>query len=206
MYLSKLTLNISSYRVQKELSNPYQLHRTIMRAFPDNLNKLKDDGRILFRIERYTKNPNPSVLVQSSICPDWSFLLEDKDYLIKSPLFKQFNYPNFSKGNKYWFRLYTNPTKKSDKKRVGMYKENEQYEWLKRKAEKGGFNIIHVNIIRKEKITASTNKKSRKMTFDGAQFEGVLEILNPEKFKLELSNGIGSGKAFGFGLLSIAKL
>ena len=206
MYISKLVLNPNSYRVQKELSNPYQLHRTLMCGFPNNLKKLKRDGRILFRIEKKENQNYPLILIQSTLCPDWSFLIEDEGYLLKNPLFKQFNFPQFKKGNTFWFRLFANPTKKDTGKRVGMYTEEEQYEWLKRKCELCGFNIIHVNITRKENITAKVNKKSKTMTFQGIQFEGVLQIKDSKQFNSTLKNGIGSAKAFGFGLLSIAKL
>jgi CRISPR system Cascade subunit CasE len=42
------------------------------------------------------------------------------------------------------------------------------------------------------------------LTFGAVQFEGLLEITDIEKFKQTLANGVGSGKAYGFGLLSIA--
>ena len=205
MYLSKLVLNHDSYRVQKELGNPYQLHRTIMNAFPDNLKELTRDGRVLFRVEKNSTQSVPYVLVQSTLCPDWIILLNN-EYLLKNPLFKQFNYPQFIKGNKYKFRVFANPTKKVEGKRVGMYNEEKQYEWLKKKAELGGFNLIHVSITRKEKIIAKIKKNSNKMTLDGVQFEGVLQVIDVERFENTLKNGIGSGKAFGFGLLSISKL
>ena len=102
--------------------------------------------------------------------------------------------------------MFANPTKKVEGKRIGMYNEEKQYEWLKRRAELGGFTLIHASINKKEELTAKVNKKSKIMTFSGVQFEGVLQIIDPEKFKMSLKNGIGSGKAFGFGLLSIAKL
>ncbi|KKN15994.1 hypothetical protein LCGC14_0980360 [marine sediment metagenome] len=205
MFLSKLVLNQDSYRVQKELGNPYQLHRTIMNAFPDNLKELKNDGRVLFRVEKNSTQSSPYVLVQSSLCPDWNFLLNHK-YLITDPLFKQFNYPQFLKGNKYKFRVFANPTKKVEGKRVGMYNEEKQYEWLKKKAEIGEFSILHVSITRKEEINAKVKKNSNKMTFYGVQFEGVLQVIDVVKFENILKSGIGSGKAFGFGLLSISKL
>ena len=37
MFLSKLILNPRNRRVQREIADPYQMHRSLMRAFPDNL-------------------------------------------------------------------------------------------------------------------------------------------------------------------------
>ena len=36
-------------------------------------------------------------------------------------------------------------------------------------------------------------------------FEGVLEVTHPEQLRDTLAHGIGPGKAFGFGLLSVAR-
>jgi CRISPR system Cascade subunit CasE len=35
-------------------------------------------------------------------------------------------------------------------------------------------------------------------------FEGLLEVTDPQRFAATLACGVGSGKAFGFGLLSVA--
>jgi len=42
------------------------------------------------------------------------------------------------------------------------------------------------------------------MTFGAATFEGILEVTDAEKFRQSLKQGIGTGKAYGFGLLSVA--
>ena len=34
MYLSRLILNPRSRRVQRELAEPYEMHRSLMKAFP----------------------------------------------------------------------------------------------------------------------------------------------------------------------------
>ena len=37
------------------------------------------------------------------------------------------------------------------------------------------------------------------------QFDGVLQVVEPALFVHAIAAGIGSGKAFGFGLLSVAR-
>ena len=51
---------------------------------------------------------------------------------------------------------------------------------------------------------AQGKRGGRVLTFKGAIFEGRLEIVDADRFRTALRNGIGPGKAFGFGLLSIA--
>lgn len=206
MYISKIMLNPVSYEVQKEIGNPYQLHRTIMKAFPDKIKEKDRDGRILFRIEKNRNNQYSFVLVQSFLHPDWKNLTKRNNFLIKDPDFKEFHFPPFRQGNIFWFRLFANPTKKIDGKRIGFYKEEDQYNWLQRRAELSGFQILQVNIVRKEEIKTKANKELPRMTFYGVRFEGALRVEAPQKFKYALKNGIGSGKAFGFGLLTIAKM
>jgi len=36
------------------------------------------------------------------------------------------------------------------------------------------------------------------------QFDGVLQVINADDFVKTIARGIGSGKGFGFGLLSLA--
>ena len=43
------------------------------------------------------------------------------------------------------------------------------------------------------------------MTFGAVIFEGVLQVTDAEKFRESLKTGIGTGKAYGFGLMSVAK-
>lgn len=46
--------------------------------------------------------------------------------------------------------------------------------------------------------------KPHKLTFGSVLFEGRLRVTDAERFRATLAAGIGSGKAYGFGLLSIA--
>ena len=136
MHLSRLTLNPQNYDVQKELGNIYQLHRTIMHAFPDNLhNQPNRTGRVLFRVEPNEQTQIIEILVQSPESPKWSFLEERNGYLYKPVQTKAISYPNFEKNDQFWFKILANPTKKirrgpknkAKSVRVGIMKEQDQY-------------------------------------------------------------------------------
>ncbi len=164
MYLSRLILNPRTRRVQRELANSYQLHRTLMRAFPENL---PAGERVLFRVDVAPRTGVPAVLLQSHTRPDWAWLGAPgaRDYLIRSPATKEFNL-TFTSGQPLAFYLRANPTEKkwlpkdkddptSEKKpmRVGIYAqagqsaEERQRAWLERKGQIGGFRIIQVHIV-----------------------------------------------------------
>ena len=256
MYLSRLILNPRNRQVQRELGNPYELHRTLLTAFPNaaihaQRNQLENVG-LLFRLETQTHSNLPMLLVQSQAEPDWTLLAAE--YLWQdanawggdeNPKVTQVH-PNkirFVDGQRLNFRLRANPTKRMGKsaeynkgKRVGIYKEEKLIEWLKRKGEVSGFCLCPVEGFAQEPIVyqlqisqdqyshlekviphrvkeeisgkritvvQSPNTKHDLM-LHSVQFDGILQVTDPAAFLTAIQAGIGSGKAFGFGLLSVA--
>lgn len=210
MYLSRIILNQGSTVSRKALSSLFEMHRSIWKAFPD-----KEDGgtgRILFRVEPINPNKPVVILVQSEIMPDWNKVLSEFLDSFDGP--KEYN-PQMQPGMELRFRLKANPTVRrilknnNDKdtpitKRVGLLKESEQIDWLKRKAQLSGFTLIDF------RIQGSGDYECRKngmvLSHHFVDYEGVLRIDDLGVFEAALKNGIGSGKGFGFGLLSIAKI
>jgi CRISPR system Cascade subunit CasE len=217
MYLSRLILDPRSRQVRREVAEPYEMHRTIMRAFPDA--GQGGPGRVLFRVDS-SAQPGPTgltLLVQSESQPDWGWLSTEPGYLLPgvadNPAYKPFR-PVFSPGQRLAFCLRANPTVKrkfpgeSSSKRVGLYKEEEQREWLARKAEQGGFAVLAVDLM-PEGITGGKIHRSREESHSlhlfGVRCEGLLQVIDPGRFLETLAGGIGSGKGLGFGLLSLAR-
>lgn len=204
MYLSKLTLNPRNRAVQRDLARPHDLHKTIMAAFPANLDKAQK--RVLFRVEQNASNQQISVLIQSQDQPDWTqiasgYLLE----LPNNPATKAVNL-QLQPGQRLAFRLRANPTKrlsagKGNKgKRIGLYKLEEQIEWLQRKAADHGFAIQNAMPAQQQLV----DDRRQDLKFFSVQFDGILQVTDPATFLTAIQAGIGSGKAFGFGLLSVA--
>ena len=128
------------------------------------------------------------------------------------------------KGQVLRFRLRANPTKKIDTKsgpdgqrrngrRVDLRTEPQQIEWLSRRAGGSGFRLVPlgpgsdapaVRVGASERLRGRT--ASRLVTVAGVLFEGLLEVTDPDKLRLAIREGIGPGKAFGCGLLSLAPL
>ena len=217
MYLSQLILNPRSRRVQRELADPYQMHRSIMRAFPDGLRK--GDERVLFRVDEHPGLGVPALLVQSVNRPDWSWLAQDPGaagYLLEeprdNPAVKSFD-PAMRAGQVLTFRLRANPTKRlsagtgNKGKRVGIYREEEQLDWLARKGEQHGFRVLQARLCRDAKIKREKairrQEQAHKLELISAQFDGLLQVTDPAVLIQALESGIGTAKGFGFGLLSL---
>ncbi|WP_281492764.1 type I-E CRISPR-associated protein Cas6/Cse3/CasE [Leptospira meyeri] len=93
-------------------------------------------------------------------------------------------------------------------KRIEIYKENEQVDWLKRKGEQSGFQILNLQFDKGEKESASKKTDGRiihDIDLLSVTFSGILRVTNKEDFKHAYCNGIGSGKAFGCGMLLLAR-
>lgn len=111
---------------------------------------------------------------------------------------------------------------KSNGHRIPIGDEQGQVEWLKRKGANGGFELITVRLSPQiydvqtigENLVKGEVSHGTKMTgkdgfdilsFGSVLFEGRLKVTDKEKFLDVLKSGIGTGKAYGFGLISIAR-
>ena len=233
LYLSRMLLATRNRDVRADLSDCHALHRRLLLAFPNlgGLSAARDHFGILYRLD--SGDGGARLLVQSSAEPDWS-RLPTAYLLDPHPLVKRIDslYDTLVTGQKLRFCLRANPTRRiSDRgatqperwrgKRVDLRNEEDQLAWLTRKGEQAGFQLLSVhtqpNVVGfhsdrpiADVRTSGVNDRvigrhpAGRLTFASVTFEGRLRITDPAAFREALTNGIGSGKAFGFGLLSIA--
>lgn len=205
MFLSQLVMNERNRKVQKDLGNAHKFHQRIMLAFPDeeSCDHPRENWHILFRQEP----DSDVVLVQSEIEPDWSKLPES--YLQKHEV-KAFN-PTVDRlisHGLFRFRLRANPSKRDSqtKKTVGFYRRQDQLAWLERQAERCGFRLHGVDVVPSPNVFGLKRKGVSPIRITTALFQGILEVQDAEKFIDVLGQGIGRGKSYGCGLLSIQRL
>jgi len=186
----------------KTLSDAYHLHQTVMKGF---VPYKKDVARVLYRVEPEMKNGSALVLVQSPLEPDWNILTNDSRW-VTSVQVKVF-VPKFKPGCSLRFRLRANPVVTREGKRYGLIRDESLLEWLSKKEPKLGARFKSMTVIDEGYITGNKqNKNSRhRLNFKIARFEGMLDVIDPVAFSETVEVGIGSAKAFGCGLLSLAK-
>lgn len=200
IYLSCLPLNPASRQVQAEMRNPYEMHRTLSRAFGDAKDAYHA-ARCLFRVDEVNTAPGPRLLVQSLTRPDWDYL--DARYTVAVPVVKEFA-PEFQEGQPLAFRLRANPTVCREGKRLGLYKDEERQNWLARKGKAQGFQVRRA-LIQLEDQSRFEKNGAGCVTLSAVCFDGVLTVTDPAAFRTAVESGIGRAKAFGFGLLSLAR-
>ncbi len=123
--------------------------------------------------------------------------------------------PNtFFSHRRYHFSLLANPTKKlrvdnpdgvrkKNGRRVPLHKREDLVAWLKRKAEAGGFRIDPATLRTVPRGREYFHKPGANGLHAAVDFKGILEVTEPAVFRETFQQGIGSAKAFGFGLLVI---
>jgi CRISPR system Cascade subunit CasE len=185
------------------------MHRTLKNVFEL---APTDAERILFRVDWDEQQRAFRTLILSRTLPDFSVLPTGYALNIEGP--KAYN-PPFAASQYLAFRLLANPTIKKTierdgkphKLRWGLFREEDQLEWLTRKLQEAGAELIECFVIPRG---AQRNCKRQaggesQQTHFAVLFEGFLKVNEPTKLRAALENGIGSAKGFGFGLLSLAR-
>jgi CRISPR system Cascade subunit CasE len=230
IYLSRLMPNIRSREARRDLADCAGMHRTLMSAFPDGLSSngaARCEAGLLYRIESIDKAL--VLLVQSALPPAWTHLPASWLNPGSEPKVKEIaeSLGRIEPGSVLRFKLVANPTRKigtktgadgrkNNGKRVELRSEEEWLAWLERKAGQSGFRLkavraaAHVPDVRSGRELRATGLEKRtdgspsRLTFYGVAFEGRLEVVDTALFHAALQAGIGSGKAYGYGLLSLA--
>jgi CRISPR system Cascade subunit CasE len=172
------------------------------------------DAGFLFRVDPLLGG-RVMVVVQSAIVPDWDYAFHNAEYLLAAPVDVKPYDPHFTQGQRLRFRLDVNPTLKIDTKTGpdGRRRHGRRVpvnydrlgEWLVRRAMSAGFSVDEGSFnIKPGYVYVNTKRNSDGQRLRSARYEGVLEVTDPGGFRETLGRGIGPGKGFGFGLLSVA--
>ncbi len=180
--------------------------------------KRADDKGFLFRID-----PKPGgrvvIVVQSSTEPDWDYAFHNAGYLLAAPPQVKLFDPSFEAKQRLRFRLVANPTRRLSNRSLGADGQPIQkgigkrvpvptdrlLEWLTGRAEKAGFSIESKSVdVSPGYICINKARSGDGLRLRSVRYDGVLIVTNPARFREGMLQGIGTGKAFGFGLLSVA--
>ena len=226
LWLSRLAVDPRSGDVQRDLADCHALHRRLVAAADTG------DGsaasRLLYRVEPAKRGAELILLLQSSIVPDWSTLptgyLMAPGFDLENPVRRRIDHEHASiaAGDRLRFRLRANPTRKIDTKtredgtgsngnRVPLTGEEAQAAWMVRKAGACGCRIVQT-AVRPDPLGGEASGRQRRgpetraLTFAAVWFDGVLEVVDADALRAALRQGVGPGKGFGFGLLSVARV
>ena len=190
MHLSDILLD------SRLAKNPYEVHRHLWQLFPG----LSEDKRsFLYRVSYGKDNEPLRILMQSFYEPFATENIKGCVILRK----KAFN-PMLREKDGFRFILCANPTKRLAKERcrVPLIDEDQLIEWLQKKFENAA-NIEHVEIMGKRNLYFRKDGKAGKIVT--ITFRGLINVNDSKLMRSILENGFGPAKAFGCGLLSLAR-
>lgn len=232
MFLSSCELNPVRRGARRLIGSPQAMHAAVMSCFPRS--QADRAGRVLWRLDQ-TENsvllyivsgmaPDFTSLVEQAGWPQaQSWRTMPYERILDS----------IKVGNRYSFRFTANPTHSirtnggTDTKRFGHITVAQQERWLLDRGIKNGFQIPQVSqastsspdryshdelgyafqVVRRSTLSFRRTKEARTatVTLSQATYAGVLTVTDTDCLRSALVNGIGPAKAYGCGLMTLAK-
>lgn len=212
-WLTRITPDLRHRRAAADLNNAVQMHHTVMKLFPDQLGaQARQSAGVLFRIDQ-SATGGIAVLVQSTIEPCVDSLPTGYGETISrllDPLFEAFR-----PGLPVRYRLVGNATQKlgvntkaGRPHQILPLSGLDAEHWWNRQAELSGLNVRSIDA---QAIDAAVGIRTDPETKDQqpqrharTQFDGTAIITDPQLLRTRLVAGIGRGKSYGCGLLTVA--
>jgi CRISPR system Cascade subunit CasE len=221
MFLTKMPLNPARRGTRKLLSSPQALHAAVVAGFPDP--RPTADGRILWRLDQYDDGRKLLLYVASPDKPDFTHVIEQAGWQT-THTWDTRSYDDLldslGEGQRWQFRLTANPVHSArreewtDTKPLAHVTVKQQEQWLVDRTSKLGFQLVPSHATSPENdpdlaVVGRTvhrfKRQGSTVTIAAATFQGHLEITDAATFRHALTYGIGRAKAYGCGLLTLAR-
>ncbi|MFI9833758.1 type I-E CRISPR-associated protein Cas6/Cse3/CasE [Streptomyces sp. NPDC051913] len=213
--LVRISLNVHSPQVRRDLARPDSLHKTVMTLAPAGLgDSHRQEAGLLFRLDQATRHAPPTLLVQSQLPPDLADL---------SPAYGQTETRDLTPmlaaltaGRRVRYRITANavvrrkaadnPDRRTDEPLHG----DAALLWWHRKAAYAGLALDSAALT---PMSRSRHPISKEHGSDGktahfryalTRFDGQATIIEPDLLRHAVLAGIGRAKSHGAGLLSLA--
>ncbi|MFJ2841557.1 type I-E CRISPR-associated protein Cas6/Cse3/CasE [Streptomyces griseofuscus] len=222
LYLTRLVPHPSSRLAQQELdagTSHASLHRRVMSLFPDGIpEQARAHFGVLFRVEDTPRGSH--LLLQSNQPPDPARLPAQYATLTTRPLDALLD--ALEPGRTLHYRCTASPVRKPGATTRAHYKlpavvplnGTAADEWWHRQADQAGLKTLTlhsqpVDAARDRQYPADTTradraKHSNRIHHHRVRFDGTATVTDPDLLRTAVLSGIGRGKAYGCGLLSIA--
>lgn len=182
-------------RQNKDFFDAYSLHKKIYDLFPKKEGVTRD---FLYRVLDADAEEK-RILIFSEDAPQSCDFAETEIRDIPEA---------FLEADYYGFDVQINPVKRSKEtgKIVPVKGKDALAEWFTAKAPSYGFEVIPGSLAVGDTNIVQFNKDGKPVTLAKAVFTGRMKVTDREQFKKSVKEGIGKGKAFGFGLLQVMPL
>lgn len=215
MYLTRFQINSRRRGAHKLLASPQVMHAAVLAGFPEQ------DGRVLWRVDQTQTKTHLYIVSQQQ--PDLTHLVEQAGWPTTStwdtrPYDRLL--ASLEAGQTWAFRITANPVHngRSQKKnkdaptqRFGHVTVNQQRDWLLSRVERCGIRVPdgasgEPDVVVHSRLTREFRRDGHRVALRMATYDGRLEITDPDALRETLVKGLGHGKAYGCGLLTLAPI
>ncbi|MEU9126095.1 type I-E CRISPR-associated protein Cas6/Cse3/CasE [Streptomyces sp. NPDC048506] len=215
IHLARLPLNPRSRDVHQDLRDHTALHQRVSALYPDILGTTpRAAHNILYRLER--ERTGATLLIQSTnitinrnaLPSNYTAPGVDVEYREIGPLLDW-----AALGRTVRYRIDANPTKSQPSPKDGPGKRprgrripltgEDAVTWWERQAERAGLTL-NLSLDSPQPPVLATRGTNRRARLTVTRFDGIATITNPNNLRHAITTGIGQGRAYGLGLLSIA--
>ncbi|MDI5968611.1 type I-E CRISPR-associated protein Cas6/Cse3/CasE [Streptomyces sp. SL13] len=215
-WLARLALDTSRTDVREELRNAVAMHRRVMSLFPDlpELQEARSHFGVLHRVEQAERQA--VLMVQSN--RETALDRLPNGYTVNSasrniePLLEA-----LAHGRRLHYRCDANPIRRPGHTTRELYKNlppvvalhgHHADDWWHRRASLAGLKV-HTHL--SHPLDAAVGRRGKggdaqKVRHHRVRFEGTAEIVDPDALRAAMTGGIGRGRSYGCGLLTIAPL
>lgn len=219
MFLTQMPLNPQRRTTRELVGSPQRMHAAVLSAFPPG-STANADGRTLWRLDSPERH-RLDLFIVSPVPPSLEAMADQAGWPAL-PEWRTANYAPFldklAAGQRWVFRLRANPIKSvrppggGRGSRVPLLRVEDQIEWLQQRATGHGFTIpvgehglnVRVSARGTERFARGKGEARTGVTLAMATYDGVLDVLDPSILRSALVTGIGAGKGYGCGLLTLA--
>lgn len=219
MYLTRFEINKARRAARSLLASPQRLHAAVEAGFPTTAGDATDDGegRVLWRLDQHERTT--LLYIVSPQRPDLTHLVEQAGWPTRLGWDTR-DYrtllDRLAAGQRWAFRLTANPVQSRPKiedrkksQRFGHVTVAQQTGWLLARTDRLGIGIVkgthdEPDVAVRRRDTLRFEREGNTVTLATAVFEGLLDVVDPAALRSALVNGVGSGKGYGCGLLTLA--
>ncbi len=211
-YISFLPLDPLQRAVRVDLADRSQMHRTVMSGF----GQVPGDAAratlgVLYRLE---EGEHPFLLVRSSPEPDYHL---PAGYLAGAVETRPVDLSGIATGDRLAFRLVANPVRSVSRtdgeggflkngRRLPLRTPEARIDWLVTRMSAAA-ELIGTDAVEPPGARSRAHLRNGSWLYcDAVRFDGELLVRDPDELRRLEREGIGKGRAYGMGLLSLRRL
>ena len=225
MFLTKIDLAPERRLARKYLGSPQAMHAVVMSVTGGHDGN--GPGRVLWRVDR---GVTTALYVLSPLEPDCPQLVAEAGTAGTQARTLDFSpfLASLDTGQLWAFRLAANPSYSASRgpgvrgQRYGHVTVEQQRQWLMDRVPRFGFELMPVDhadgegtdeavlVAYRERPVFNRRRPGGegcdRVTINRTVYEGVLRVTDPEPLRRALIAGIGRSKAYGCGLMTLARV